>query len=346
MLPAVRRLLIALASVCGALLAAELSLRLWRPESYLAPQRPIAQEGDVWGGLVHRPSDTPGLDYELVPGFEGSARGVQVSVNALGMRDREPLPADTPGLVRVAVVGDSVTYGYGVEQDAPFAQQLEDALAATPAAAAGSTFDVLNFGVSGYSTRDEVVVLRERVLAFDPELVILAYVLNDPEFEPSQPLQAYFHEPAWWQHSQVLRTAARKLRDRAIRDLGGGDYFRYLHHPDGRKWKSVLRGFDEMRDLCAERGIPVLVVVFPNLAAPTWEDYRYGDLHDQIVAAARERGFQGLDLLPAFSTVPVADLAVGGDDYHPNAVGHGIAAREIQRALARHWMPDAGAAER
>ena len=75
--------------------------------------------------------------------------------------------------------------------------------------AAGGPFEVLDLGVGGYSTRDEALTLESEGMRWNPKLIVIGYVLNDPESEPIQPLQSYFQEPSWWQHSALLRMLAR-----------------------------------------------------------------------------------------------------------------------------------------
>src|SRR6185369_3084342 len=124
--------------------------------------------------------------------------GGWVETNGEGMRDHEPLPADTPSLERIAVVGDSFVFGLGLPQEDVFTEVLERDL---NGASDGRRYDVLNFGVPGYSSQEEASVLEARVLPWNPAVVIVGYCLNDPETQPLQPVHVYFSPVAWWQHS-------------------------------------------------------------------------------------------------------------------------------------------------
>src|SRR4051812_22884641 len=59
------------------------------------------------------------IDFEigkrLKPGFVGESYGVPVSINALGMRDREATPARPDGAKRIIALGDSWTFGVCVK---------------------------------------------------------------------------------------------------------------------------------------------------------------------------------------------------------------------------------------
>jgi lysophospholipase L1-like esterase len=327
--------------VCLAMaLGAELYLRFFAPVNFMRPERKHAQAGTTWVDLVHKESRVPGLEYELAPDIDGVHRGVSMRTNSLGMRDGEPLPADTPHLVRIAAIGDSFTFGYGVNQGEDFPAQLEQLLNSHESAG-GRRFDVLNFGVGGYSTVDEEAVLREKALPLKPDLVVLAYCLNDPEVDPVEPLQVYFAEVRWWQHSELLRWIARKVQARNIQHFGGGNYFKSLHAPDGPNWPRVATALDHVRDLTAARKIPVAFVILPMLSHKPWSEYPYAGLHAFVAEQAKARGFEVLDLMDSMKAYEPATFVTAPDDPHFNKFGNGIAARAIEQFI-RPMLANAG----
>lgn len=317
------RLVLILLSLTVSLGAVELILRLVAPVSYRAP---VERRRDPWRTLAHRPSTVPGLTYELVPGVRVETDRGMVGTNRFGMRDRERELAPAPGTERIAVLGDSFTFGFGVASDEAYPAELERCL--NQRASPGRTVEVLNFGVGGYSTRDEAVVLAEKVAPFAPQRVLVGYVLNDPEIDPIQPLHAYFTSPAFWQRFHLGRLIAQAANRRAITRWGGGNYTRYLH-AEPEKWGSVVAGFDRMRDLARERGFELSLAIFPLIPPERWESYPYRELHAQVGRAAAARSFEVIDLLPALAVAKPEEIWVSPDDRHPNARGHALAARAI-----------------
>ncbi len=96
-----------------------------------------------------------------------------VSINSAGFRDRE-FPVRKPaGARRIAILGDSMTWGFGVDNDSCFAKVLERSLAGRPG------WEVLNFGTIGYGTDQEFLLLREVAAAYEPDVVVVAYNPND-----------------------------------------------------------------------------------------------------------------------------------------------------------------------
>jgi lysophospholipase L1-like esterase len=132
----------------------------------------------------------------LVPGFRGwwSKEGAaQIEVNSLGFRDREHELRKPKGTIRIAVLGDSYIEAFQVPQPAMFGSVLEQALNAKAAdAGVEQSFEVLSFGVSGYSTAQELLALRHHVWQFEPDIVLLAFLPsndirgNSRELEPQQ----------------------------------------------------------------------------------------------------------------------------------------------------------------
>jgi lysophospholipase L1-like esterase len=331
-----KKLWIVLASFVLAIAGAELYFRTLRPIRFLKIEEQASDARGGWYGLIHRPGSAPGLAYELAPNLDQDAAGTRVRTNALGMRDDEPLPRDTPGLLRLLALGDSVTYGYRVAADEGYCAVLERGFADVPPRD-GRRVEVLNTGVSGYSSRDEALAFEGKWLALDPDLVLIGYSLNDPEAEPRQPLPRFFTPPHWWQHSALARYLVKREQGRGVRELGGGNYFRYLHAPSTASWRSVEEAFARIAGLAAGRKLTVVLVVFPFFSPAPWASYEYRAEHAQVAAEGARRGFLVLDLLPRFEREDPATLILDAGDSHPNARGHRIAAEAIRDFLLEHW---------
>jgi hypothetical protein len=142
---------LALAAVAVTLGALEIALRVLdvRTASYHA----------IAGFTVHDPV----LGWKLAPSretlFRGAHFAVQVSQNAEGLRDRHYPYDREPGRRRILVLGDSVVWCWGVEQSDCFTERLE---------AARPDTDVVNAGVPGYSTAQEISSSSRRGSATGP----------------------------------------------------------------------------------------------------------------------------------------------------------------------------------
>jgi hypothetical protein len=131
----------------------EILTRLFKDES---PPRVVASENQM-------------LVYELNKNYAG--------INSFGMRDEEFNIDSIRGLYNIAVIGDSHAYSTRVKKrDETFPSQLEEYLNQN---IGQRVVKVLNFGVPGYNTAQELEILKTKVLMFEPRIIILQYCIND-----------------------------------------------------------------------------------------------------------------------------------------------------------------------
>ena len=84
--------------------------------------------------------------------------------------------AKPPSVFRILSLGDSHTQGYEVRQESTFSAVLERYLKQHKINA-----EVLNAGVSGFSTAEELVLLENEGLKYNPDVVVLGFFANDFE---------------------------------------------------------------------------------------------------------------------------------------------------------------------
>jgi lysophospholipase L1-like esterase len=139
--------------------------------------------------------------WELRPNAEGWVRaenkvGVYVKINSQGLRDREHSIAKPPGTFRVAVLGNSYTEAFQVSLEQTYWAVLERELGRCGVAGTRKV-EVINFGVSGYGTAQELITLRTQVWQYEPDVVLLAFLTgNDIWYNHralyQEPLSPYF----------------------------------------------------------------------------------------------------------------------------------------------------------
>ena len=131
-----------------------------------------------------KPSNNPIIGSELKPNVEEKFDGypiklprvTTVKINSDGFRDKEYSIEKLNNTFRIIVLGDSITFGWGVENNETFSEILEDKLNSLNN---GINYEVLNFGVHGYNTLQEVELLKEKGLKYKPDMVIVGYYMND-----------------------------------------------------------------------------------------------------------------------------------------------------------------------
>ena len=330
---AVARFILCLSALVLALAGAEATVRL----THLAPDVGRIELHTPYGDFVE--SDNPVLRY--VP------RAGTGDINAYGLRDRDR-PIDKPkGTFRVAVIGDSIGFGFCSDSeslaiDATFPRLLERSLeAARPRSAA--RVEVLNLCVSGYDTLQEVEFLRVKGLALSPDLVVVAYCLNDNQDASAELPRFAEPSPAARLGQGLYRTlflGSHLFRVVALRVSGNGSRDRDGDSP-GESGDRLHAGFRRLRALADAHGFEVLVVVFPTIEDA--RTYRHGPIHEQVRQAALAERFHHLDLWSAFLDASQGDLSrLQGrcSREHPDERGHAVAARAIhQFVLANRLVP-------
>ena len=127
------------------------------------------------GLVVSNPSDS--IIYTLKPNLDTTFARANVRTNSFGMRGPEVSVEKPARTIRVALLGDSFAFGWGVERDKIFAQVLEERL--QNYVGTEKHIEVLDFGVPGYSTFQEVADFFEKGVQFKPDIVLVYFVEND-----------------------------------------------------------------------------------------------------------------------------------------------------------------------
>jgi hypothetical protein len=131
---------------------------------------PIFYQADYYRGFALRPD---------LKGYYQREGGSYVSINSDGLRDREHPKSKPANTVRIAVLGDSFVEAMHVPMEQTFWSLLERKLSDCNALP-GKQIEVINFGVSGYGTAQELMTLRQKVWDYSPDVVVLGFTtLND-----------------------------------------------------------------------------------------------------------------------------------------------------------------------
>ncbi len=185
---------------CGIILVLVLCVGMLGGELYLRyRQKMIAQSNSIEEGMV---AYDQSLGWRLVPGWSGRHTHydfeVQYTINPYGFRGKFNLKKKRTGR-RYAVVGDSFTFSFGVKDNETFVDILNRQNT--------SPDTLLNFGVPGFSTDQEFLLIKERVFYFEPQVIIVVVYLGNDLFDNQRafPLQADNAKPYFELISDGLR---------------------------------------------------------------------------------------------------------------------------------------------
>ena len=165
------RALAVLFSVVLTLAAVDLLLNLadpsrFTPKSEFPFQKPA----------LYRFSKVKEFGYEHRPEAQVEVNGILYRINRFGFRDIEHRFLKTDR--RVAIVGDSVTFGWDLPLEDTYPYQTREKLRSE-----GRKVEIMAMGITGYNLMQEYHLIKERTLRFAPDLIVLQICLND--FEPA-----------------------------------------------------------------------------------------------------------------------------------------------------------------
>jgi lysophospholipase L1-like esterase len=348
-----RRAALSAASLLCALIAGEVVARAVFPE----PPDPARQPQIVY-------QYDRELRYVYLPNQKGWIDDGFVTINSFGFRGSEVAVPKPGGRFRIVVLGDSLTVGWGVGDGDTYCAQLERLLREKYP---DRDLDVVNLGVSGYNTRQEVGLLERYLSRLDPDMVLVGFYTNDvpdslEDIGPAAPNGTQIlaaapkagqilrmHDPATQWETPLRKSRAVYLLGRVAKRWTGNGEWATAHYSmeldvlEGkqsalldRAWTRVEEQFARLQSLSAAHHFSVGLVVLPCLeqAMGQFPNERY---QSTIRALAQKFGFIDVDPLPSLkaSRGRKDALFVPYDRNHPSAEGHRIIARSITDAIER-----------
>ena len=241
--------------------------------------------------------------------------------------------ASPPGTARtMLVVGDSFAFGQGVAEHEPFAALL---------AAQHPDLRVVNLGVPGFDAFTTLELTRDLGLAFQPDLILWTFVLNDlgGGVPPAGTTDGGTDDLIVDRTSSAATTGVHAL-DLALRGWRAWRMDRAIttsyrasfdpNAPDDRV-RLLRQQARALAQTAAAVGVPVHVALFPLLHE--LDAYPFADLHDTLRGWFEEDGLAVIDLRHAFAGQDATTLWVSPRDHHPNAEAHRLAAQAIAASL-------------
>lgn len=264
-----------------------------------------------------------------------------------------------PDRIRVLMLGDSFTWGVGVENDETYSAELTRL---------DPRIEAINTGVNGYGTNQELLLLVEDGLRFAPDVVVVAFFWNDvnrsrPAFELTDGGIVYpgpLPEELWRQANETKRDRRTWLRysylyrfvsDR-IKLVRTSIRYRFgLEELDESKlkesefdyaWAVTLATLAETRRVAEANGAEMLLMVIPDQAQVEPDAYVLGldereyRVQPRLAAFAEAEGIAYLDLLPALREARER----GGEalyyrlDRHLRPAGQRVVAEQLHAKLA------------
>ncbi len=315
-------------------------------------------------GSVHEPHPVRG--WALKPRIEGPAGspGASARINAMGLRGPE-IPKSKPANERrIMFLGDSVTFGYSVNAGDTLPEQVETRLAAQPES--GVRFRCVNAGVSGYTTWQELNLLREFHDRVRPDVVILQFCINDVKdilYAEEGRLEAApmvtigtgsdhwsgiyraIQSISWeyqnrnWQDWHIWGRAVGTRGPNDIRHTDTAFYTKTLLPEVAVAWDRTYADLERFRKFCRDRGTHFIILYIPIIPQLN-EDPSGPQPQDRVAQWCLSKDVDFVDVTPQFREIVDAGVPIRPkymkDAVHPVGPGYAIAADAVVEYLKQN----------
>lgn len=345
--------------------------RRFPPPVFLAKDGGNYLDEGMWGGgrikQASRCADqgvqmgeyVPGARFKIVyatnpRGYFDPDNSVPVEINSVGLRGPEVGRDKPAGTYRILGLGDSFLFGVGVRDEDTCLRRLEKALNAS--ATTERRYEVLNAGVQGYNTRDEIVNLEHRWLEFQPDLVLIGFYLNDAYADAAflnmgQGQGVYLDQPEglarhcrlydFLQHGYRARISRQKMYEHyALFYFSQPRQFFRQAQPGEVDWQVSAQALARAQQLSQERHFKLVLMLFPELIDLD-ATYPFAAIHAVIHDACGQLQIPLLDLLATYRGHDATQLWVHPTDHHPNEEAHRLAANALETFLREQLKGEA-----
>jgi hypothetical protein len=336
-----------LISTLFTLFLSEIALRLMGLNPfYVSPERDRFWKYDALLGWVHEPGQE-GI-------FETPQFRTVVRINENGLRDRPHSYERKNDIERILVLGDSFAWGYGVEESERFSQLLEKSL----------DVEVINAGVSGYSTDQELLWYRNEGIKYETDLVILVLAGNDVGDNDQELVNTIYYKPNFvleegqlvLQGYPVPKTSAQGRFVYSLSQRSALAYFLVQRYFDVLALYSELKVnsdqanlpvsgggaksepfaltvalLDEMRNIAESRKAKFMIV-----ATDRWWNSPSRETYQDFISTLRTEGFLVLDV-ESMSGFDPEEMLIPSDG-HWNQSGHEFVAEQIKALIETHQL--------
>lgn len=288
----------------------------------------------LWEIYTKRPSDwvairdtaairdtNDNLITELVPSTTIDYNGTRMSINRWGMRDKDYEQIPAPNTYRVALTGPSFVMGLGVADNEGFEWLLEERLNREYAGNPYSRYEILDFAVPGYSAIQDLMLLEQKAVSFQPNA--LFFMAHQREEES---VVLYVADRLSLQIDLPYPELTEMARRAGIEPGVRKEEAARLLQPQGTEILSWT--YRRIVEVSRAKGILPVWIFMPTLENALQEEEVV-----RLKQVAADAGFIVLDLSDAYANQDLDSLVVAYWDKHPNAKGHSLIAEDLYRKL-------------
>tara|TARA_Y100000310_G_scaffold330908_1_gene403488 strand:+ start:3425 stop:4636 length:1212 start_codon:yes stop_codon:yes gene_type:complete len=266
-----------------------------------------------------------------------------VHINNDGMREEMNYQIQKPkDTIRIAAIGDSYSFGSGIKDVTnTYPKLLESSLNNQ---FPDKNYQVLNFGIPGKDTEAELDILEQKALKYDPDIVLIGYVLNDfKNVDPKITQKAhltiipgigFWLRNFFYSYSFFEIKANGLLENLKLKPSKNQILLMQIDSEKNRDYNEAL--FARLKRISKENDFQVVIAIFPAMFE--FDNYQFSDVHNFVKQQSQQNDFLYMDLLDVYKQEPIPELVVNAYDPHPNEKGHRIAKNYILENLINNQI--------
>lgn len=303
-------------------------------------RRSMILDLEMWkyANIIKEADSDPNIVFTHRPNASGYFMGTTISTNKFGDRDEEYLTQiQKPNSVyRIVVIGDSVTLGWGVDAKDTFAKELEQKLNdyISWGSHIVSRVEVINMGIGNYNTTQEVHHFIRDGLKYQPDMILVGYILNDAE--PVPKIRSNIISRRSYLYVLVYSSIDHILRLIGVKP-GYQQYYSGLYSNNNDGWQHVEESLGLLVETADRTGSKVVVVSIPELRS-VGPVYPFSFIDDKLKIFGSKKNIDIVSLYPIFynfdSDKKREKLWVSSEDSHPSSLAHDIIANELAKTIS------------
>lgn len=288
----------------------EYNLEMWK---YARKLKRVAEHSDQ--GHLH------------IPNRSAHLMGVDVDINSHGHRSKEISINKPPGVTRIMMLGDSLTFGWGVPAEDTVSAQLENLFVKND-----QQIEVINTGIGNTNAEMQISTFLDKGVLFSPDIVVLNFFINDAELTPRPTKNILMKYSAAYVFLSLRLGSVTRLF------FGGKqwqEYYTDLYDDNFEGWKRTKISISKLAEYCQSKGIKLIIVSYPELHKLT--PYPFEMVNNKLKNIAANNKLPFLDLLPSLQGEREENLWVSKQDQHPNSLACKLIAPAIKETIEKNF---------